>query len=50
MKATTQKRVKAFVDAFIRGEYGRNGWGDSSDDWINNPERAQRWAEELVAG
>jgi hypothetical protein len=42
MKRTSEKRIKTFVDGFIRSDKSRNGWGDSSDDFINDPDRAER--------
>lgn len=42
MTPASQKRIKAFVDAFIRSEHVQNVWGASSDDFINDPDRANR--------
>lgn len=34
--------IDTLVEDYIRSDYARNGWGQSSDDWINDPDRAAR--------
>jgi hypothetical protein len=38
---TASKRIRAFVDWFLRSEHMRE-FGSTSGDWINDPERMQR--------
>jgi hypothetical protein len=35
-------RVRRFVSWLLASEYYAHQWGASSDDWINDPERAAR--------
>lgn len=43
MTASSEKRIKRIVDDFIRSPYMQaRGFGATSDDWINDPERMER--------
>jgi hypothetical protein len=46
---STRARIETFTDWFIRSEHSQI-WGQSSDDWINDPERAERCLDAAEVG
>lgn len=49
MTNASRARIKAFIDWFIRSEFART-FGDTSDDWINDPERMSRCSDAAENG
>lgn len=42
LSPSSQARIEAFVDDFIRSEYVSNLTSERGNDWINDPDRAER--------
>lgn len=50
MTPTSERRVKRFVDNFIRSEYVQNWTAEHESDFINDPDRANRCYEAATFG